>query len=349
MLKNIIWIVLFFSIISCTKNKKETEYDQYFSEPGFFEKHFKMEISFDFSKCIYFTGNLETKKSEKFGSLIVDVSNPKNPKYISSINNFGYGLAVNAEKLYIANWEKGIDVYDVKRPHKAKFLYHYGEKWGADKKIFFHKNYIYSFGDDGLDIIKEEKFKAKRAQFLAGNWRSGGLAFYNDYLYVAVNTDYIYEIRILDLKDPESPSIKNYISYTASKLYVYAQDLYVCTGTEIFILDLKDPENPELKSIISEYAKDIECFENYLIIANDFKNLINIYDISDIKIPKKIGEINNVEKIDSMTINNGILYIAQKNKGLSIYDITDGKPKFITKKQGEFYNLTSPKYNKFID
>jgi hypothetical protein len=347
MLKKILLIFLFSLSLSCTKEK--TDYEQYFSEVGFFEKHFKMEFGYDFDKCIYFNGKIKTKKNEKLGTVILDVSKPKKIKYIASVEKFGYGISLADKKLYIANWENGIDVYNVKRPHKSKFLYHYGKKWGADKKLFLNDNYLYSFGEDGLEIIEQKKFKAERVQFLAGNWRSGGLASYQNYLYVAVNTDYIYEIRILDLTDPKSPQIKNYISYTASKLYVYGQDLYVCTGTKVFILDLKDPENPELKSVISEYAKDIECFENYLVIANDFKNIIYIYDITDIKIPKKIAEISEIEKIDSFTINNGILYIAQKNKGLSVYDIKSGKPKFMNKKQGEFYNLISSKHSKYID
>lgn len=347
--KQILFLLFYLFAVSCDKKNNLKNYEEYFSEMSFWQKKVISELKFDYNSCIFFNGVIKTKKGSQNGTIIMDVKDKTNPKFVNNIQSFGYGLSCIDEKLYIPNWEKGIETYSIKRPYRYKKYFEYGGKWGEDKKLFFKDNYIYIFGQDGLDIVKVKGNKAERVKFLAGNWRTGGLASYQNYLYIASNTDYIYEVRIMDISDLENPKIINYLSYTASKLYVYGQTLFICTGTSIYIMDIKNPEIPEFVSIINEYANDVCFFENYVIIANEFKDNISFYDISEVRIPKKTSEINYIEKIDSIVLMENYLYIAQKNKGLSIYNIVATEnPELILKKKGEFYNITTLKKSRYI-
>ncbi len=233
------------------------------------------------------------------GLQIIDVSNPRSPKSVATIETPGTGESVFIQEgyAYVSDWDEGLRVIDISNPLNPILK-------GALKvpNSIYTKNsvvvgdYAYVAADFEFSIINVSNPDAPSlvSNISGDNWRTECVRVRSNTAYITCSGSVAF--KIMDVSDPAS--IKLYgsvpLPYIGWDIELQGNYAYVACGEEgVQIININNPNSP---AIVGEYdtpgqAKDIFIQGNNLFVADDKKSL-QILDISNPTSPVYVGWVD---------------------------------------------------------
>ena len=223
-----------------------------------------------------------------------------------------------------------IDISDLYNPTKISSYYDGGNPY---ELILKDNCVLIADGADGLEIINVTYLEnpIEIYQYPVNNYCTD-IELVGDLLYVA-NWDL--GLEIFNVSDLENPyKIKSYNSNYLNCLQITIEgNLAVVTDhrndyTSLVLLNITNPTSPQY---ITQYVKTDADFwdpilhNNYLFVGNHAINggemqILNVTEPSDISLVSKYDQGGS---IFSITFNDSIAFISNRNKGVEVVDVSD--------------------------
>ena len=238
---------------------------------------------------------------DQAGVWVVDVSNPPEPTFVTTI-----GLdqsATNVEAVHIleennialvADYDIGLLIYDIKDVTNPELL-----------NIAFDRDVEGTFGIDRGDTIfvfaadRNEGFKVNRYEKQPGgtwNW------FY-----------YTFFKRIPFLYGDA-------LDVAATEAFAYVANDHI--GVEIIDLSLPD-SSAHIKTIDTPGgARALSIWNEYLFLAA-YQKGVQIIDVSNPAEAKVIGSYEDVDRVGDVFVSDNYAYVADRDEGVLVLDVSD--------------------------
>jgi hypothetical protein len=255
--------------------------------------------------------NVYVTSIKDHGLLVFNISDPANPKLISSFFDNektsmkrGHSIMFHANHAFInATGDNAIQVFDISDQAKTSPVAVIKEKEGAKSCLK---------GTHGMGI--------KGDYIYAAGTGDNALCFWNvaDLKNVENSFGAIYDNDELALGGPHS------VHFIENYMYILGDE-----GLQVF--DISEPNNPKPVFMTTESVKgghDIEQKGNYLYFAN-YKDGVSIFDASNPKEPKLAGRIAPTEEnglslaADGDIIGNYWFVVSEKSNNLIMINISD--------------------------
>ncbi len=234
---------------------------------------------------------IDTTFPSPIGMIMIDVSDPTNPQKLGSYYDVGLPWAVDVDKdiAYIANFDRGLEIVNVSDPSTPIRLYHY-----------------------------------------ESNLPFSDVQLVGDILYLA---DWYNGMRILNVSNPLNPTLLSL--FTLSGVCVFAEIVgtraylmdHYNDYTGLVVVDISDPFHP---LYLGEYAPSGVDFwdpivKDDIMYVGDHSGGTKCFHILDVSNPSQIQELGLYTKgsMTSFAIEESILFSANYEQGLEIYDISD--------------------------
>jgi len=238
------------------------------------------------------------------GLRVADVSDPKNPAIIASVDTLGYanGVAIAGNMAYLAcgSYEKwnGLQVISVSDPESPVIIGSVdipGSAYGV--AVTGDTAYVAS-GWGGLQVI--DVSDPKHPVIIGYASRVGyasDIDVMGDTVYVAAESS---GLNLIDVSNLEKPVIISSVGNDAQGLTIAGGMAYLADDNEGFqVIDVSDPANPAIIGIV-----DYSCDANDLAVAGDTAYLACNF-LSSIG-----GRWNGLKVIDVRGIRNPLLSLA---------------------------------------
>ena len=275
--------------------------------------------------------------ADNVGVVCIDISNVLKPRIIGKLNfaDVLRKIEISTEKAYIDYYDSildksGIAVIDIKDPRNMKFLYEIFEEDYVSSYVV-NGDYIYlSDGREGLKVIQAYEDTYKLVSRYKIN--SSKLFYNNNMLFAGEINSAIY---IFDVTDPKKLLFKSKYSFPRdfSELAVDGDRLFVlCKEQGLYMFKVNYESG--VNYLTKLYSDDIKTFHisgnMLLLLINsdlDREDGLVVLDISDIYSPSIIKQdfsfINGEAK--DIVVYGKYAYIADSNKGIKIYDVSNVK------------------------
>lgn len=259
-----------------------------------------------------------------YGLRIIDISNPSAPFEAAFVESkdFSYNVAVAGNYAYLADDFAGLRIIDISDPVSPSEVSVYKTVNGA-LGVQVSGNYAYvAARDSGLRIID---ISNPGMPFEAGYYVTEGHAFKvtlsGNYAYVSAGNG---GLRILDISNPASLS-----EIGSFKDAGYCYDIAIA-GHHAFqaaryggicVLDISNPALPVKIDILdTQRAKELALYGNHLYVADTYG--MTVFDISDPASLKNVAVIETRDEALGITVSGKYAYIANRNTGVAVIDIT---------------------------
>lgn len=213
----------------------------------------------------------------KKGIIIVDISNPKNPKMVGVLQNekgepvMGSGscIYIRDNTLFIIDRKTNLIIYDISTPNQPKIL----SSLSLSEKIntlYSKGDFVYLCGNNMLFIV-EIKNKSNPKIISQCDLKTimnsdeclGGIAVGKNYAYLTIRENKIpsRKLCIIDISSPENPKLVKIFTPLFDllpapcnsgwadfyqDLIISGEYLYIGNYGQIECYDISDPENPKL-------------------------------------------------------------------------------------------------------
>lgn len=256
------------------------------------------------------------------GFWIFDVQNPAEPVPITHISSEDYATDITLYEhyAYLADSNGGMRIIDLSDIQKPVEVGRYGEEvW--DAQVF--NAHLYISSKDGVEIMDLSN-PAKPSTL----WRTKPAV---DYFTFSIHQNYLLivdhnkRLNIWDISDPKWPEWRTSIaapgigsSGSAGK-YLWLNsfpagfDLYdLSDGTKPIKLSRFEPRS----SITGAVVKDD------LLFLTEYDGVLMVYDISDVRLPDKVGQLRLPGVVDRYLRNRNHLFLSSGEHVL-VYDIAN--------------------------
>ncbi|WP_456399441.1 hypothetical protein [Persephonella sp.] len=274
------------------------------------------------NNVIYVAGGLA-------GFLIIDVSNPLEPKLISGIKPSGFSKSISLSPdetlAYLGQDSEGVHLIDISDINNPKELTPPSIIRNADKVVLSYDGsagYIVSSGI--FKVFNTSTFSILGQVNLSGSGNDIELTSDGKYALTAYGTEGLY---IIDIKNPSNLQI---IGSYKDVVYSYGLDVsidnnkvFLTDVNKIKILDISQKSNPNLiKEIPTEYTPyDILLLGDLFALVSESSAGIRILNISDINNIKTTSLFKTDSARKAVITQNGeFIYVADGNSGLKIID-----------------------------
>ncbi len=285
------------------------------------------------------------------GLEILDVSDSKNPKHVSSIVDATFltnaeGVFVSGDYAYVSCQADFtvVDVSDVSKPTivsnltSSQILY--------ARTVYVSGKYAYITGESSNDRLTIIDISNPASPYIVGSVagidNAWDVEVLGNYAYVtAEGSDRLY---IIDISNPANPQIKSYLANGtggalldgARGVDVVGKYAYVTAynSNALNIIDISSSTEPVVVGVYSTtypgymgYADDIMVEGNYAYIAAPYSDYVTILDISSSTKPTYVtsyqGSVSTMDVPDAIYAANGKLYaVGNANDSLLIFDIS---------------------------
>ena len=274
-------------------------------------------------------------------SFIIDVSNPENPVYKSTI--LGYGgyhqyMNVRSGYAYICDYNEGLQVINVSDPTNPTNVIAVPSGYRT-AGIVFDGNYGYvAVGDSGMAIYNVTN--SASPVFITKIQTTGRAAFvsYGAITISGTPTGHIFVanrnpapgISAINVSNPTTPSTSSYLgSLAAASGIAYTPfysngKVYIAYGSAgLRIIDVSFPSSPTLLSTLplGGDSRAAVVNGNYVYVAARDSG-VHIVDATNAANPVKIKTIKT-PRARGVATSGTILYVAASDSGMGIIDISD--------------------------
>ncbi|HEY0607799.1 MAG TPA: hypothetical protein VGD58_33095 [Herpetosiphonaceae bacterium] len=273
--------------------------------------------------------------------LIVDVSDPLQPRVVSTYQFQGIGLPsivdieVQPPLAYVSTFARvssccmdtRVYLLDVGQPAQPQLLASTSELGGADIEVADQR--VYAAGPRWslpwpdlviADVVGSSSL-FKRGSY--GNDGSWSVVVNGSIVYV---TDNEHAILVIDAADPDSPKLLQTIStpHMPYSMHVDGSDLYVAMVNTLAVYDISTPEAPAVRSIreILGFPSDLEVADGWAYVSVSSVGL-SILDVRNPDIPELVASYPppGQGQVNALEVDGALLYLATSN-GLHIVRVT---------------------------
>jgi len=266
------------------------------------------------------------------GLIIIDISDLKNPKIVSTLYFLDEnaqdrekteinGVKINGNFAYMAIGKKGlaiINVSDLKNPKIDKIL----DLGNYVKSLDVDEDNIYVLTAVSLKILNKNSFET--LSVLEFNGYGNDIKVKEGYAYVATTEG----LNIIDVSNVKTPSLRSSLDTQGYclRVEVFNDYAYIANGIDIKIVKVSNKEDPVL---INSFGKsgvmchDVESDGDYLYVLNNDKPCV--LDISDKNDIKPLSSFDMVSLAKEILIDRDIAYIVNDYQGIQIANIKDLK------------------------
>lgn len=285
-MKKIIIFILIINLFGCfsNDNKEDNNID-----------YEKMDI-----KTIASEGNILYSIDQYDGLVIYEIDNNNEIEILRRYNGiFGYKIKVEKDFLYLTE-EYKLKIYDVRNKEEIKLI----------KEIPTNS------------LIKDFSITEDNVYLTTYSVSGPGQHHY---------ASFGGKLLIVDIVDKENITLSKQIDITSlvTEGYILIQDiavdekyLYITDeGGKILIFNREGDYLKELSDdgVWIEFHA-IEIREDILYVGGE--NILIIYDVSDINNIQEISRIELEKEIKELTLNNDVIYVYEKGRGLSVIDLS---------------------------
>jgi len=266
------------------------------------------------------------------GLTVLDVSEPKSPRWLGSINHIGTALALRYEDGYVAlrNDRAEVMLIDARNPALPKVV---GVQPApqAIAGIALAQKQVLAASDLSLDVM-DFSVPVPNVVSIGANFGGSRRAVIRDnILFVA---DWFSGLHMYDISEPGNPRhLSNYHTQGSSKGVLVRGDYAFVADDDhgIQILDIKNPQQPRKISEVATrgLAYTMKLAGDYLYLA-DHRGGFDIINVADIQHPVVVGSAPTGGKAWAVEVINNLAYIAADKAGLLVFDVSDpAQPKQI--------------------
>jgi hypothetical protein len=260
--------------------------------------------------------------------MILNISNPANPQYLSHDNIYSRNIAVSGNNAYMSN-SNGLKILDISNPINPIEI---GEYLGFDANGIFYLNNIIYIGHrySGLKIINVTD---PASLILEGEYLDGPNQVYTD-IFVSDNICYIadyqgHNIKIIDVSDVSNPLLLNQTYFTSpnggpNEVFTIGDITFVSVyDGGLKILNISDPTSPILINTYNEggYYSGVYVSDDIAYLSNYYQG-ISVLNVTNPYSPKLLGNYNtgNTTSPYDVFYYENILYSGYGNDGVKILD-----------------------------
>ncbi len=269
--------------------------------------------------------------------LIVNISNPSAPEYVSACQLADRGLSnvyVSGDFAYVTHEESGMLIIDVGNPNSPTQVGVIALP-GYVRGLFVENDLAYVTSvESGLHIIDvSDRSSPHQIGYFGGIGSYNGPAYIDvvvsgDYAFVA---DYAYSVindsggfQVIDVSNPTTPQFVTLRDiHLLTDILGYGNTIYVSTQTNgLWSFDVTDPTNPVLLDHNEEslYLHDIAVHSQHIFSTSRQDEIYNISDPTSIS----LTSINPYKhEIWDVALYGNLAYLAQSQSGVTIVDISD--------------------------
>lgn len=348
---------LVFSLTSCLKDTCENVYTYQRYDPIFVKPEIlRQKIAASPSKELVTTGKIYVYgdylliNEPDLGIHVVDNKIPANPRFISFIKIPGNSdLAVRNGLLYADSYIDLV-VLDLKNPQDVKEVFRVENAfpaYGKDEKLGLlvayksagvtetfpcSENSSNSFFDGNVIWSRESSLTSglKTPSGTVGIGGSTARFTMNQGLLYTVSISNLSAFKLEDNGTTKQVSTQN-VGWNIETIYPFEGLLFIGSQSGMYIYSLDNPENPSLLSTFEHWrACDpvVSDGKTAFVTLRDgtecegFLNQLDVINISDVKNPKLIKSYPLYHPI-GLSINQGLLFICEDDKGIKLYDTKD--------------------------
>jgi hypothetical protein len=258
-----------------------------------------------------------------FNLLSFNISTPTHPVQVASYNLFDYleNFQVVSNRVYIANWERGLTVVDISDPNQPTKTSDYpSSAESLDLEIAGNFAFMVE-GKGGLQIlnVSNPSQPTPLGRYSPPNGECQAVKLVGNLAFVACGDA---GLHILDVSDPSHPLLKGSCPNAPAKGVDVAGDYaYVGGGFSGFqIVDVSNPEAPAKisQTNITQLVSALKIDGHYLYSRTWYDDTLIVVDISNPLQPVKISEIPFGSQTGNFFIQGNRLY-SDRN----IVDISD--------------------------
>lgn len=348
---------LVFSLTSCLKDTCENVYTYQRYDPIFVKPEIlRQKIAASPSKELVTTGKIYVYgdylliNEPDLGIHVVDNKIPANPRFISFIKIPGNSdLAVRNGLLYADSYIDLV-VLDLKNPQDVKEVFRVENAfpaYGKDEKLGLlvayksagvtetfpcSENSSNSFFDGNVIWSRESSLTSglKTPSGTVGIGGSTARFTMNQGLLYTVSISNLSAFKLEDNGTTKQVSTQN-VGWNIETIYPFEGLLFIGSQSGMYIYSLDNPENPSLLSTFEHWrACDPVASDGKTAFVTlrdgteceGFLNQLDVINISDVKNPKLIKSYPLYHPI-GLSINQGLLFICEDDKGIKLYDTKD--------------------------
>lgn len=350
--------LLVFSLTSCLKDTCENVYTYQRYDPVFVKPEIlRQKIVATSSKLLVTTGKIYVYgdylliNEPDLGIHIVDNKNPANPNFISFVKIPGNSdLAVRNGFLYADSYIDLV-VLDLKNPQDVREIFRVENafpSYGKDEKLGLlvaykaagvtetfpcSENAGNSFFEGNIFWTRDNNSLTSGLKTPSGTVGIGGSTArftMNQGLLYAVNISNLSAFKLEDNGITKQVSTQN-VGWNIETIYPFEGLLFIGSQSGMYIYGLDNPEKPSLLSTFEHWrACDpvVSDGKTAFVTLRDgtecegFLNQLDVINISDVKNPKLIKSYPLYHPI-GLSINQGLLFICEDDKGIKLYDTKD--------------------------
>ena len=361
-MKNAIFIStvfsLFFSLNSCLKDTCENIYTYQRFDPVFVKPEvLRQKVAASVSKELVTTGKIYVYgdylliNEPDLGIHVVDNKVPSTPNFISFLKIPGNSdLAVRNGLLYADSYVDLV-VLDLKNPLDVKEIYRIENafpSYGKDEKLGLlvaykaagvtetfpcSENSGNTFFEGNVLWTRDNNSFTSGLKTPSGTVGIGGSTArftMNQGLLYTVSTSNLSAFKLEDNGVTKQVSTQN-VGWNIETIYPFEGLLLIGSQSGMYIYGIDNPEKPQLLSTFEHWrACDPVVSDGKTAFVTlrggteceGFLNQLDVINISDVRNPKLIKSYPLYHPI-GLSINQGLLFICEDDKGIKLYDTKD--------------------------
>jgi hypothetical protein len=280
-----------------------------------------VKVSGDFAYCACFHD----------GFKVIDVSNPRQPRTVSSVRGGGFDgdVIIQGNIAYIISGRSGIIVYDISDPTNPEEISVCEPRYGV-RSIDVSGTLCYAaHQNEGMTIIDySDPTDPDIVSHCDLDGQNLKVACSDNHVYVA---NWPLTLCVVDAENPARPvyTAHNETFGWINDYYIDENSLYLTTIYDgIKVIDISNPSNPQQTHQIDlESVWDIVIVGDHLFAACRNDGIV-VLDISDLDNIRAVGNLNEDWRTMTLTQRDNLLFSCGDD-GVTIIDIEDPENPYV--------------------
>ncbi len=265
--------------------------------------------------------------------MIVDISNPKEPKVVSELANgvkgYSYKITYKDSVIYLANGDFGVSIVNAADPKSPQATDTNLPIKPAKNFCFLGEYLITATSETGVDIhkISDGVHLESRSQFETPGYAVGVCTTADsNYLFVACGE---LGLAVYDISEfGDGWNYPPYREICRVKTPGYAEDIalhpivhaaFIACGTGgLVIVDYSDTVNVKVVGSYDTggYAKEVAYKDNKVFVTTELRGL-QIFDVTNLSSPVRLGTVQTQYAL-GVAVDDNYVYVADQQEGLVI-------------------------------